>query len=57
MATVTCEKFIVLEYTEFNENDVLSKIVFRNFIGARVSFDMQPRLLCAGLVASYLSKY
>ena len=35
-----------------------SEITFRNnCIRARVSFDMQPCLLCAGLVTSYLSKW
>ena len=36
---------------EINEN------TFRNCIRARVSFDMQPCLLCAGLVTSYLFKW
>ena len=34
-----------------------SEITFRNCIRARVSFDRQPCLLCAGLVTSYLSKW
>ena len=34
-----------------------SEITFRNCIRAKVSFDMQPCLLCAGLVTSYLSKW
>ena len=36
---------------------VASEITFRNCIRARVSFGMQPCLLCAGLVTSYLSKW
>ena len=36
---------------EINEN------TFHNCIRARVSFDMQPCLLCAGLVTRYLSKW
>ena len=43
---------------EINENTCRPKLRSAIvYIRARVSFDMQPCLLCAGLVTSYLSKW
>ena len=42
---------------EINENTCRPKLRSAIVIRVRVSFDMQPCLLCAGLVTSHLSKW